>query len=85
MAREGEEHDNKDSLPQKVVVHYTCHNECDKKAYQIHHFSAPIKNAHESGTYKCNEYDNVDSLMCDDKEHMIMMGIWGIILVTMNL
>ena len=23
--------------------------------------------------------------MCDVKEHMIMMGSWGIILVTMNL
>ena len=42
-AHESEERDNKDPLPQKVVVHYTWHNECDKKAYQIHHFSAPIK------------------------------------------
>ena len=56
-AQEGEERDNKDPLPQKVVVHYTWHNECDKKAYQTHHFSAPIKNAHESGTYKCDECD----------------------------
>ena len=50
LAHEGEEHDNKDPLPQKVVIHYTWNNDCDKKAYQIHNFSAPIKNAHESGT-----------------------------------
>ena len=32
-----------DPLPQKVVVQNTWHNECDKKAYQIHHFSDLLK------------------------------------------
>ena len=34
-----------------------------------------IKNAHESGTYKCDECDNVDNGMCKIKEHMIMEAI----------
>ena len=51
----------------------------------MHHLSEHIKKAHESVTCKCNECDNVDSWMCDVKEHMIMMRICGILLVTMNL
>ena len=50
LAHESEERDNKDPLHQNVVVHHTWHDECDTKAYQTHHFSAPIKNTHESCT-----------------------------------
>ena len=51
----------------------------------MHNLSEHIKTTHESGTCKCDECDNVDSWMCGVKEHMIIMRICGILLVTMNL
>ena len=55
MAYEGGAHGNKDPLPKNVLVHNTWHSECDKTAFQIQHLSEHNKNAHESGTYKCDE------------------------------
>ena len=56
-AHESEERDNKDPLPQKVVVHNTWHNKCDEKSISNPSFQWPIKNGYESGTYKCDECD----------------------------
>ena len=50
----------------------------------MHHLNEHIKNAHESGTHKCDECDNVDNGMCEIKEHMFGGRGRGIILVTMN-
>ena len=40
----------------------------------MHHLNEHIKNAHESGTHKCDECDNVDNGMCEIKEHMLGGG-----------
>ena len=53
------------------MVHHAWYNECDKKAYQIHHISAPIENAHVWGTYK---WDESEHEICDVKEQHVSVG-----------
>ena len=42
----------------------------------MHLLSEHIKNAQESGTYKCDGCDNVDIGMRKIKEHMIMGALY---------